>query len=104
MGADYIDYMIADKTVVPESHRQHYSEKIIYLPNSYQSNDFKRAISEKVFCREEMGLKDNSFVFCCFNNSFKILPRLSIAGPEYSNGLTGVYFGFWKPAQRMQKI
>jgi predicted O-linked N-acetylglucosamine transferase (SPINDLY family) len=75
MGADYIDYMIADKTVVPESHRQHYSEKIIHLPNSYQANDSKRAISEKVFSREEMGLKDDSFVFCCFNNSFKILPE-----------------------------
>ena len=75
MGADYIDYMIADKIVVPKSHQQHYSEKIVYLPHSYQANDFKRAISEKVFRREEMGLKENSFVFCCFNNGFKILPE-----------------------------
>ena len=75
MGADYIDYMIADKIVVPELHQQHYSEKIVYLPNSYQANDSKRAISEKVFRREEMGLKENSFVFCCFNNGFKILPE-----------------------------
>jgi predicted O-linked N-acetylglucosamine transferase (SPINDLY family) len=75
MGADYIDYMIADSTVVPRSHQQHYTEKIIYLPNSYQANDSKRAISEKEFSREGLGLKDDSFVFCCFNNSFKILPE-----------------------------
>jgi len=75
MGASYIDYVIADKTVLPESHQQHFSEKIVYLPHSYQANDSKRAISEKKFSREEMGLKDASFVFCCFNNSFKILPE-----------------------------
>jgi predicted O-linked N-acetylglucosamine transferase (SPINDLY family) len=75
MGADFIDYIVADRTVVPESHQQHFSEKVVYLPNSYQANDAKRAISEKSFSREEMGLKDDSFVFCCFNNSFKILPE-----------------------------
>ncbi len=75
MGADFIDYLVADRTVVPESHQQHFSEKIVYLPHSYQANDAKRAISEKSFLRQEMGLKDDSFVFCCFNNSFKILPE-----------------------------
>jgi protein O-GlcNAc transferase len=75
MGADFIDYIVADRTVVPKSQQQHFSEKIVYLPNSYQANDSKRAISEKTFSREEMGLKDDSFVFCCFNNSFKILPE-----------------------------
>ncbi len=74
MGANYIDYVIADRTLVPQSHQQDYSEKVVYLPNSYQVNDTKRAISEKVFSREEMGLTKDSFVFCCFNNGYKILP------------------------------
>ena len=76
MGANYIDYIIADGTLVPQSHQQDYSEKIVYLPNSYQVNDTKRAISEKVFSREEMGLPRDGFVFCCFNNSYKIVPEV----------------------------
>jgi predicted O-linked N-acetylglucosamine transferase (SPINDLY family) len=75
MGASYIDYLFADATLVPQSHQQDYSEKIVYLPNSYQVNDRKRAISERALTREDMGLKDNSFVFCCFNNNFKIAPE-----------------------------
>ncbi|MBI3897346.1 MAG: tetratricopeptide repeat protein [Gammaproteobacteria bacterium] len=76
MGADYIDYLIADGTVIPESHRQYYSEKIACLPHSYQVNDTKRAIAERVFTRKEVGLPENGFVFCCFNNNFKITPDL----------------------------
>lgn len=75
MGASYIDYLFADATLVPQSHQQDYSEKIVYLPNSYQVNDRKRAISERTLTREDMGLKDHSFVFCCFNNNFKIAPE-----------------------------
>ena len=74
MGARYIDYIIADRTLVPQSHQQDYSEKIVYLPHSYQVNDRKRAISEKPLSREDVGLPRDGFVFCCFNNSYKILP------------------------------
>jgi predicted O-linked N-acetylglucosamine transferase (SPINDLY family) len=76
MGGDYIDYIIADQTLIPLSHQQDYSEKIVYLPNSYQVNDRKRAISEKAFSREELGLPHDGFVFCCFNNSYKISPEV----------------------------
>jgi len=75
MGAKYIDYLIADKTLIPEGNQKHYSEKIVYLPNSYQVNDTKRHISEKIFTREELGLPKTSFVFCCFNNNYKITPN-----------------------------
>lgn len=75
MGAHYIDYLIADPMLIPETSRQHYSEKIACLPNSYQVNDAKRQISDKAFTREEMGLPETSFVFCCFNNNYKITPR-----------------------------
>lgn len=74
MGADYIDYLIGDRTVIPEEQRQHYTEKIVYLPNSFLPHDSSRAISTRVFTREEVGLPPTGFVFCCFNNNHKITP------------------------------
>ncbi len=72
-AADYMDYLIADQILVPEEHQVHYSEKIVYLP-SYQANDSKRRIADKVFTRDELGLPPTGFVYCCFNASFKITP------------------------------
>ena len=74
MAAPYIDYLIADRTLIPEESQRHYSEKIVYLPHSYQVNDRQRVIAQKVFTREELGLPKEGFVFCCFNNNFKITP------------------------------
>jgi len=74
MGMEYIDYIIADKTLIPVESRASYSEKVIYLPNSYQVNDRKRLISDRHPTRRDLGLPENGFVFCCFNNNFKILP------------------------------
>ena len=74
MGAEYIDYIIADHTLVPEQHQQFYTEKTVYLPYSYQVNDAKRQIADKVFSREELGLPSTGFVFCCFNNNYKLTP------------------------------
>jgi predicted O-linked N-acetylglucosamine transferase (SPINDLY family) len=73
LGAPYMDYLIADPTLIPASHRHHYAEKILYLP-SYQANDSQRAIAEKHFTREELGLPPEGVVFCCFNASYKITP------------------------------
>ena len=73
MGAEYYDYLIADKTTIPTEHHQYYKEKIVYLP-SYQVNDSKRLISDKVFEKTELNLPTNAFVFCCFNNNYKITP------------------------------
>ena len=73
MGAGYFDYLFSDKTIIPEGTQLHYSEKITYLP-SYQVNDSKRVISDRQFTRQELGLPEKGFVFCCFNNNFKILP------------------------------
>jgi protein O-GlcNAc transferase len=74
MGADYMDYLIADKVVIPPSDQQHYREKIVYLPDSYQVNDARRQISDRVFTRQELGLPSDGFVYCCFNNNYKIMP------------------------------
>lgn len=72
-GAPYMDYILADKTLIPEQSREFYSEKIAYLP-SYQVNDSKRIISDRVFTRKEFGLPETGFVFCCFNNNYKLTP------------------------------
>ena len=74
LAAPYYDYIVADKTLIPQESQQYYTEKIIYLPHSYQVNDSKRKISQKLFTRQELGLPESGFVFCCFNSNYKILP------------------------------
>jgi predicted O-linked N-acetylglucosamine transferase (SPINDLY family) len=74
MGAGYMDYLIADPTLVPNQSRRHYAEKLIYLPHTYQVNDTRRAIANRTFTRIELGLPPTGFVFCCFNNNYKITP------------------------------
>ncbi|SCA55144.1 conserved hypothetical protein [Candidatus Terasakiella magnetica] len=71
-GTDFMDYIIADATVIPEETAQYYSEKVIYLPNSFQPNDDQREISDKKMSRSDFGLPEEAFVFCCFNNNYKI--------------------------------
>jgi predicted O-linked N-acetylglucosamine transferase (SPINDLY family) len=73
MGADFIDYLIADRFVVPLEQQQHYSEKLVFMPGSYQVNDRNRRISATP-PRAELGLPERGFVFCCFNQTYKILP------------------------------
>ena len=75
MASPFMDYIIADATLIPKKLQQYYSEKIIYLPNSYQANMAERAASQKEFQRKEMGLPDEAFVFASFNNSWKITPE-----------------------------
>jgi predicted O-linked N-acetylglucosamine transferase (SPINDLY family) len=78
MGADYIDYIIADRTVIPAQHERFYSEKIAHLPDTYQANDDKRRISANALARRDFGLPEGAFVFCCFNNNFKIMPEMFV--------------------------
>jgi len=74
MASKSIDYIVSDNVVISKSNKEFFNEKIVYLPNSYPPNDKKKIISEKIFVRTEFGLKDDQFVFCCFNNNFKITP------------------------------
>jgi protein O-GlcNAc transferase len=76
MGADYIDYIIADRTLIPNDDLEFYSEKAVWLPDSYQVNDSQRLISQSRPTRHTLGLPDEGFVYCCFNNSYKITPEL----------------------------
>ena len=70
-----LDYVVADPVVIPHGHEHHYTEKVIRLPNSYQANDRSRTIGSRAWSRDELGLPAQAFVFCCFNNNFKILPE-----------------------------
>jgi len=75
-GTNYLDYIIADKVLIPKDNQKYYSEKIVYLPDTYQANDSTKKISDKIFTREELGLPKDGFVFCCFNNNYKITPQV----------------------------
>lgn len=74
MGARYIDYLIADRTLIPAEARPEYTEKVIYLPHSYQVNDRGRPEVPARYSRAELGLPKTGFVFCCLNSCYKINP------------------------------
>jgi predicted O-linked N-acetylglucosamine transferase (SPINDLY family) len=76
MAAEYIAYIVADRTVVPEEHQGHYAEKTCYLPHSYQCNDASRQIAVETPSRAAVGLPGTGFVFCAFNNVYKITPEM----------------------------
>ncbi len=74
MGAEFIDYIIADPVVAPAAHAAHFDEKIVRLPHSYQPNDTRRAAASAPPTRAACGLPTKGFVFCCLNNNYKITP------------------------------
>ena len=75
-GAPYIDYILADRIVIPESEQDLYREKVVYLPDSFMGTDSKRAISLATPSRAEEGLPESGLVFCAFSNSYKISPQI----------------------------
>ena len=74
MAVDYMDYLIADQMLIPEDSEQNYSEKIVFMPNSYQVNASQRSFSKILLSRVDLGLPEKGFVFCSFNNAYKITP------------------------------
>ena len=75
MGANYIDYIIADKHLIKPENQKNFTEKQIYLPNTYLPTDNKREISTRYISKKEFYLPEESFVFCCFNNNYKITSK-----------------------------
>ena len=71
-GADFMDYLVADKTLIPEEYRNFFSENIIYMPNSFQSNDNEIQLKSPETTRFQNNLPDKGVVLCCFHNSYKI--------------------------------
>src|SRR4030095_15758234 len=76
MGADWIDYLIADPYIIPKEHEADYSEQIVRLPHCYQPNDRRRPGGGAGLTRSDCGLSENEFVFCNFNQPYKIEPRI----------------------------
>ena len=75
MGVDFIDYVIADPITLPMEQQPFYDEKIVHLPDCYQPNDTQRRVADLTPTRADCGLPEDGFVFCCFNNSYKLTPR-----------------------------
>ncbi|MBT8368880.1 MAG: tetratricopeptide repeat protein [Deltaproteobacteria bacterium] len=71
-GADFIDYLITDRIVTPIEHAPFYSEKLVYLPHSYQVNDQQQKIAAREWIRNQWGLPEKGVVFSSFNLSYKI--------------------------------
>jgi predicted O-linked N-acetylglucosamine transferase (SPINDLY family) len=71
-----VDYIIADRFVIPPDRQPYFSEKVVYLPDCYQVNDSGRKVAERVPTRQECGLPESGFVFCCFNASYKLTPAV----------------------------
>jgi protein O-GlcNAc transferase len=76
MGAPYVDYIIADRFVIPPGRESHYTEQVVRLPDAYQVNDAQRPIAEPAPTRARAGLPEGGFVFCCFNSNYKITPEM----------------------------
>lgn len=76
MGAPFLDYIIADRTVIPSDQFPNYTEKVVHLPHSYQCNDSRRAAPHPAPSRVDAGLPETGFVYCCFNRTYKIAPEV----------------------------
>jgi predicted O-linked N-acetylglucosamine transferase (SPINDLY family) len=72
LGTEYLDYLIADRFVVPQDRQPSYAESIVYLPECYQPNDDRRALAQANSTRSRHGLPEQGIVWCCFNNTYKI--------------------------------
>jgi predicted O-linked N-acetylglucosamine transferase (SPINDLY family) len=75
-GASFIDYTIGDRVLIPQESQPYYSEKILYMPHCFQVNDSKREIPQDLFTKEDFDLPADQFVFCSFNNNYKINPTM----------------------------
>jgi predicted O-linked N-acetylglucosamine transferase (SPINDLY family) len=76
MGAPFMDYILVDDFVVPTDQQPFFTEKLVHLPGCYQVNDSRREIAPRTLTRAECGLPEQGFVFCCFNNTYKITPAV----------------------------
>ncbi|NBO16020.1 MAG: hypothetical protein EBV20_12990, partial [Betaproteobacteria bacterium] len=76
LGGPFMDYILADQTLIPDQLRQYYDEKVIRIPGTYQANDASRSTPLTSPNRANLGLPNDGFVFCCFNNNYKITPEI----------------------------
>lgn len=81
-GCEFMDYIITDETITPEEYSPFYSEKFFYMPDCYQVNDRNQCISPDIPSKPACGLPEDAFVFCSFNNAYKIEPVIFDAWME----------------------
>lgn len=79
MGSNFIDYMVVDPMVIPDDFRSYYDEKLIVMPHSFFVNDHKQSAqfvlnNQRTYRRAQYGIEEDKFVFCCFNQLYKIDP------------------------------
>ena len=103
MGADFIDYIIADAIVLPFDEQSYYTENIIHLPDCYMVNDRNRTISSHTPRREELGLPAEGFVFCCFNNNWKITPVVFDVWMRLLNAVEGSVLWLFRDNEDAEK-
>jgi protein O-GlcNAc transferase len=89
LGAEYIDYILADRIVIPDEERRYYCEHVVYLPGSFMPNDSTRAIASRAPSRAEAGLPPSGVVFCCFNNPYKFTPEIFAIWMRLLNAIEG---------------
>jgi len=78
-GAHFMDYILTDKNIIPEKEQKNYTEKVLYLPNCYQSNPTNDLISKKNYSKSDFNLPENKFIYCSFNNHNKITPQIFLS-------------------------
>ena len=76
LGSGCYDYIIADPQVIPPEETKLYAEQVVWLPDSYLITDASRPITEAAPGRSQLGLPERGFVFCCFNQTYKITPTI----------------------------
>ena len=78
-GAKFMDYILADKYIIPEAEKTNYTEKVLYLPNCYQSNPKNDSASKNNYSKSDFNLPENKFIYCSFNNHNKITPEIFLS-------------------------
>jgi protein O-GlcNAc transferase len=76
LGAEHIDYVLTDRFATPPEQQAFFTERFLYLPDCYCPSDTRRDIAAGAPKREQSGLPPQSFVFCCFNDAYKIVPEV----------------------------
>src|SRR5262249_3664464 len=100
---DFIDYVIADAIALPSDQQQYYTEKIVHLPDCFLVTDDHQPIASTVLSRAEVGLPQEAFVFCSFNNSYKIQPHVFDVWMRILRSCDGSVLWLYKPNDDMME-
>ena len=103
MGSKVYDYIIADKIIIPETKKNNYSEKVIYLNNCYQPNIDERDISKKILKKSDFNLPENKLIYCNFNTSYKITPEMFKTWMEILNKVPNSIFWIYSNNKSTEK-